>query len=306
MIIVMDAKKKNIVIVAGATAVGKSEFAIELARRLDGEVVNADAMQLYRGLDIGTAKVPPNERGGIPHHLFDIAEVDEYVDVFRYLALAETAIEEITARGKMPIFCGGTGYYLKSLVYGLDDLPGDRELRLELDARYNSPEGEAELRALMSEQDPVDYERFGSNLRKLIRAWEVFLLTNRPMVDYLSDTPREPRYHAKMLHLVRPREELRERIAVRTHLMLENGWIEETRQWVARGFLETPTARQAIGYALIAKHLQGELTREEVAEQIVTRTWQYARRQLTWFNGQHPERIDIPADTDPEEVLKLL
>lgn len=277
----------KIILVMGATATGKSEYAIELAHQLNGEIINADAMQLYRGLSIGTAKLPKTERGGIPHHLLDVAEIHDPIDVFRYIKLAEQSISEVIQRGKTPILCGGTGYYIKSLVYGLDELPGDPALRSQLDTEYDSDSGETELRRLILRDAPADLERWPVNRRKLIRAREVFLLTEKPMSEQLSDT-LTPRYKVKAFNLLRDRGELRQRIFQRTAAMLANGWVDEAKIAIAKGLLETPTAKQAIGYVILSDFLNGKISLSEAEERIATRTWQYARRQMTWFAAQPP------------------
>lgn len=301
----MTSSPPKIVMVTGATAVGKSAFAVALAQRIGGEIINADAMQLYRKLDIGTAKLSLAEQGGVPHHLLDCADIHDEIDVFWYIRAAEAKIHDILNRGHIPVFCGGTGYYLKSLLYGLDDLPGDSVLRTALDAQFDSAQGEIALRAEMSARDPADLEKYGSNRRKLIRAWEVFLLSGRPMSEQVSAADKSKKYQDVTFNLVRDRSVLRERIFKRTHLMLVNGWIEETQCIIADGFMASPTARQAIGYRIIADYLNGGISFEETENLIATRTWQYARRQMTWFAHQHPGNITLNADQSESDFQGL-
>ena len=189
----------------------------------------------------------------------------------------------------MPIVAGGTGLYLRSLLYGLDDLPNDRELRARLDVEYDSPEGEAALRDRMRELDPAALEKFANCRRRLIRALEVRLITGRSLLELQGVVKPKLRYEVEAWRLDPPTEVLKDKIARRAHAMLENGWIEEARRALDRGLLSTPTAHQALGYRLIAEYLRGNFDRAELEKRIVTATWQFARRQRTWFRHQHPE-----------------
>ena len=283
-------------VIMGPTASGKSALALAVAEEFNGEIICADSMQLYRGLDIGTAKASAEERARIPHHLIDVLDINEKADVFRYRAMAEQSVSDIRSRGRRPVFEGGSGLYLHALLYGLDDLPARQSLRDELDARYDSDEGFPELCAVMKERCPDDFARFGNHRRKLIRAYEVFLLSGRQMCDFRTEK-RQCREGFRSFLLLWDREVLRERIRQRTALMLKAGWIDEARTLIARGLLETPTAWQALGYPLIHEYLQGRIAPDRLEERIATATWQYARRQLTWFRNRHPdaEIIRMPA-----------
>lgn len=285
-------KSKPIYIVMGATATGKSAYAIELAKKIDGEIVNADAMQIYRGLNIGTAKLSLSEQQGIPHHLFDLVDIHTPVDVNYYLQNAEKCVQGIWSRGKTPILCGGTGYYIKSFLYGLDTLPGDPSLRKELDALYDHTEGESALRARMQKEDPEDYQKYAYNRRKLIRALEVFIFTGRALASFHTEN-KTPRYLVEAFHILRDRDILRQRIFARVELMMQQGWIEEAQEAIREGLLQSPTARQAIGYLIINEHLTGKLSYAKMIDTIGTKTWQYARRQMTWFKNQHPEATPV-------------
>ena len=208
--------------VMGPTASGKSELALELARRLDGEIVSADSMQLYRGLAIGTAQPTAEERARVPHHLVGILDLSERADVVDFAARAERAVADIERRGKVPVIVGGTGYYLKALLYGLDDLPADPALRAELDRRYDSEAGGEELRERMAAEDPAALARCGSCRRKLIRALEVRLLTGRSIVE-LQQGKRPLKRPVQAWKLEVAPAALRERIALRTRRMLASG-----------------------------------------------------------------------------------
>ena len=281
----------GLIVIMGPTASGKSAMALELARQYGGEIVSADSMQLYRDLPIGTAQPTAAERRAVPHHLVGIFDLDVRSDVYTYCELAERAVADILARGKVPVAVGGTGLYLHALLYGLDPLPGDAELKRELDGQYDDPARLAELRARLEELgDAAVTEKFGNNRRRLIRALEVRLLTGRSILELQAaqgNRLRRPLLLARKLEW--PAEQLKQRIARRTEEMLDAGWIEEARQVLAQGLLETPTAHQALGYRLIGQYLAGEFSREELKARIVTATWQYARRQRTWFRHNHPE-----------------
>ena len=273
----------------GPTASGKSALALKWAKERGGEIVSVDSMQVYRGLEIGTAQPTPEDRRTVAHHLVGIMDISERVEVFSFCERADAAIADIAARGKVPIVAGGTGLYLRSLLYGLDDLPNDRDLRARLDAEYDSAEGEAALRDRMRELDPAALEKFANCRRRLIRALEVRLITGRSLLELQGVVKPTLRYEVEAWRLDPPTDVLKDKIARRAHAMLENGWIEEARRALDRGLLSTPTAHQALGYRLIAEHLRGEFDRAELERRIVTATWQFARRQRTWFRHQHPE-----------------
>ena len=279
----------KIVVIMGPTASGKSALALKWARERGGEIVSIDSMQLYRGLEIGTAQPTVAERKLVPHHLVGIRDIHERVDVFTFCKLADAAIRDIAERGKLPILAGGTGLYLRSLLYGMDDLPGDREIRRELDERYDSPEGEAALHERMRELDPEVLEKFATCRRRLIRALEVRLITGRSILDLQGEAPRRLRYDAEAWRIEMDADRLKSRIADRAGKMLAAGWIEEAEAALAAGLLETPTAHQALGYRIIGEYLAGKFSRDELEARISTATWQFARRQRTWFRHQHPE-----------------
>lgn len=281
--------KDELLVISGATASGKSALALEAAKRLDGEIVSIDSMQLYADLPIGTAQPNEEEKAQIPHHLTGIYELDERSEVFRFCAEADGAIADIRKRGKLPILCGGTGLYLKALLYGLDDLPGDRELRKELDEQYDSEAGEKLLLARMKEVDPQAFEKWQSCRRRLIRALEVFMLTGKSIIELQQGRRAELRYKVKSFVLERESFELKMRIARRAEKMLDSGWIAEAEAAIAKGLFTTPTAHQALGYKQIAAYINGEFDRKTLLEKLCTATWQYARRQRTWFRHQHPE-----------------
>lgn len=287
----------GIPVVMGPTAAGKSELAFALAKECGGEIVSADSMQFYRGLDIGTAKPTPEERREVPHHLIDSMDISEKSDVFRFRTDALRIIGEIRARGRLPVVAGGSGLYLHALVYGLDVLPAKQSLRDELDAAYDNDEHFPELAAVMERECPIDFKRFYPHRRKLIRAREVFLLSGKQISELHSGESAPDPAFAQFV-LVRDRADLVNRIRRRAKIMLDSGWIDEARTMLAKGLLNAPTAWQAIGYAQIGDYLAGKMTRAELLESIVIATRQYARRQASWFRTQHREALflTLPAE----------
>ena len=281
----------------GPTASGKSSLALKAAQLYGGEIVSADSMQLYRGLEIGTAQPTAEERASVPHHLVGIWDINVRADVFTFQNLADAAISDIRRRGKLAIVAGGTGLYLKNLLYGLDDMPGDRELRKELDQEYDYPEKEDALREKMAQLDPEALEKFRLCRRRLIRALEVKLLTGKSILELQTQCTPQLRYPNIMaIKLEVPPEELAEKIAIRTQKMLDDGWINEARRAIENGLLQTPTAHQALGYKIIAEYLDGNISSEKLCEKLCAATRQYARRQRTWFRHQHPEAVAMTVD----------
>lgn len=290
----------DIIAIMGPTASGKSELAFKFALEQGAEIISADSMQVYKGLNIGTAKPSAEEREKVPHHMLDILDISEPLDVYKYVEAAEKCIEDIRSRGRIAVICGGTGFYIRSLFYGLDPLPGDPALRKELDLLYDSDDGFEELKKLMAQKDPKAYEKWNSHRRKLIRALEVLTITGKSLMEQQTMAPEKPRFPVKQIILSWEREELKRRIAARTEKMLDSGWIEEAEAMIAKGLFDTPTAHQALGYKEIAEFLAGKISRQELASRIATATWQYARRQITWFKTKHPgsETIIMPCDYD--------
>ncbi len=274
---------------AGATATGKSEVALLLAERLGGEIISVDSMQVYRGLDIGTAKPGPAERTRVPHHLIDVAEIDEAFDAAQFARLARAAVKDIQARGKLPILCGGTGLYFKAFMEGVGDAPpADAKLRAELES--------APMEELLRELEAKDPETFSKidrkNPRRVIRALEVIRLTGRPFSEQRaawSDSPSSFLLHpSSFFGVVRDPEDLHARINARVDLMFRRGLVEEVRELLKRGLAENKTAMQAIGYRQVVEHLRGERGLPETIELVKIRTRQFAKRQMTWFRRHAP------------------
>ena len=279
--------KQKILIILGPTATGKTDLAVRLAELLDGEIVNADSMQVYRGMDIGTAKPSLELRRRIPHHLIDIADPDRNFSASDFRREAADAIDDITGRGKRVFIVGGTGLYIRALLQGLADSPsGAGELRLELEEEARRHGNEALLGELAS-VDPVTAERLHPNdLVRIIRALEVYRLTGKPISQQRSTHGfRGDYYCALKLGLTVERRELYERIDRRVERMMGDGLVEEVQTLLDRGFSPQLKAMRSIGYRQICAHLSGEYPVEEAVRLIKRDTRRYAKRQMTWFNG---------------------
>lgn len=293
-------------LLAGPTAVGKSEIALRLAEGLGGEIVSVDSMQVYRGMDIGTAKPTAVDRARVPHHLIDVAEVTEPFSAAQFLLLAQQAVAGIQSRGRVPILCGGTGLYFKAYLEGLGEAPpADASLRTKLTATP-LPELLRELATL----DPTTYERIDrQNPRRVIRAVEVIRLTGKPFSAQRANWARAPRttHHAKCVGLARSTADLHQRIAARVDAMFRQGWVAETEQLLRRGLGENPTALQALGYRQIVEHLRGERSLAETVELVKLRTRQFAKRQMTWFRRQLPLTwINLEPQSNADAVAKTI
>jgi tRNA dimethylallyltransferase len=295
----------KIIVITGPTASGKSEVALEIARRFSGEIISADSMQLYKGIDIGAAKPSKQERELVPHHLIDLFDISERLDVFRYVELADKAICEIRKRGHIPVITGGTGMYIRALLYGLDPLPSEPALRTKLDAEFDNESGFEKLKELMALKDPGDFQRWKQHRRKLIRALEVFEITGKSITELQKTWKENPtlRYDVFARTLTWDREILKQRIQIRTDKMLQSGWIDEAKEMIKLGLLDSPTAHQALGYKIIAEYLAGGIDFEIMRSKIITATWQYARRQITWFKNQNPESSPVNMPIGLEKLL---
>ena len=283
--------------VVGPTASGKSALGISLAHEFDGEVVNVDSMQLYKGMDIGTAKLPAAEREGIPHHLLDIWEVTRTASVAEYQALAVATVERIMARGKVPVLVGGSMLYVQSLIDAWSFPPTDPTVRAKYEARL-SDIGVDALHAELAEVDPAAARIIeDKDPRRTVRALEVIELTGKPFQASQPPKNAAPRWSTRILGLRTNAEWLNPRIELRTKLMFEQGLIDETRGLVDAGLVRDSTAGRAIGYAQVLALLDGELTEAEAVEQTITGTRRYVRRQRSWFN-RDPRTVWLDAAGD--------
>ncbi|UAJ81570.1 tRNA (adenosine(37)-N6)-dimethylallyltransferase MiaA [Leifsonia sp. ZF2019] len=301
----MNADGPGVVAIVGATGTGKTDLSLALAERLRArgqaaEVVNADAMQLYRGMDIGTAKIPASEWRGVPHHLFDVLDVTEEATVARYQPEARAAVDDILARGAVPILVGGSGLYVSSVVFDFRFPGTDPELRARLETEL-AAQGPGMLHRRLAAVDPVAAARIGStNGRRIVRALEVAELTGEPVSGTLPETP-VPWRPVTLLGLAAPRDELVTRLDARVERMWADGLLDEVRGLIPRGIERGITAGRAIGYAQALAELRGELTTAEAIGRTQQLTRRYARRQVSWFK-RYPDlhwlAYDDPAIVD--------
>lgn len=292
-----------IVALVGATASGKTGLSLDLAERLGGEVVNTDAMQVYRGMDVGTAKLPEAERRGIPHHLLDVLDVTESATVALFQEWARDAVADIRGRGATPVLVGGSALYTRAIIDRFDFPGTDESLRRELEAELERVGGPA-LHARLAGVDPEAAGRIEpDNGRRVVRALEVIALTGRP---FSASLPRleyaDPLTVQVGVDIDRPT--LDERIARRVEEMFATGFVEEVEALLARGLAEGRTASRAIGYREVMGHLAGDRTLAEAVEQTTTATRRFARRQDSWFRKD--PRIVWVAHDDPDRVAKAL
>ncbi|NMR31072.1 tRNA (adenosine(37)-N6)-dimethylallyltransferase MiaA [Crystallibacter degradans] len=270
-----------VIAVVGPTGSGKSDLAVALAQRIDAEIINADAMQFYRGMDIGTAKMPAVERQGVPHHLLDILDVRQEASVSAFQQQARAAIADISNRGRRAILVGGSGLYIKAAL-DVIDFPGtDPGLRGQLEAELDA-HGLPAMRERLAAVDPISAARLGDG-RRVVRALEVHALTGRPFSSYMPD--RRYWQPAVQIGLEVERDELKERLALRVHQMVEEGLLDEVRWLEGHGLRDGKTAARALGYSQFLRVLDGQLSIEGAVEETVVATRKFARRQLTWFRA---------------------
>jgi len=295
--------------IAGPTAVGKSAAALALARQLGGEIIAVDSMQVYRGLDIGTAKASAAERQQVRHHLVDVVDLTGTFDAAQFVLRARRAVADIEARRGVPVFCGGTGLYFKAYLEGLGATPPpEPSLRAELESTPLS-----ELLAELERVDPATGARIDpANRRRVVRAVEVVRLSGQPASVLRSawSHPAAPGVTpapAPLFGLTRSAEDLRARINRRVDAMFEGGLVDETEGLLAQGLERNRTAMQAIGYRQVVEHLRGVRSLEATVLLVKQKTWQFARRQMTWFRRQLPVRwLELSAETEPAVLATQL
>jgi tRNA dimethylallyltransferase len=292
------------ILIAGPTAVGKSEIALQFAEQLGGEIISVDSMQVYRGLDIGTAKPSSAERARVPHHLINICDLTDSFDAAQFARRAHRAVPEIQSRGRVPIFCGGTGLYFKAFLDGLAEAPSaDAKLRAELEATPLE-----NLLAELRERDPAAYEKIDrKNPRRIIRAVEVIRLTGKPFSEVQSPKSKVQGQKPEFFCFTRSSDDLRKRVDARVDAMFARGLVDETRELLKRGLEQNKTAMQAIGYRQVVEHLRGDRSLKETIELVKVRTRQFAKRQLTWFRRQlDPEWIELKPDESLEKIAQKI
>jgi len=291
----------RVIAIVGATAAGKSELALDLAQRLGGEVVNTDAMQLYRGMDIGTAKLPPGDRRGIAHHLLDVLDVSEPATVAEFQQLARSVIDDCLQRGVTPVLVGGSALYTRAVLDEFSFPGTDPDVRAKWERELVSM-GAQRLHAVLADRDPAAAEQIlPSNARRIVRALEVIEITGQPFTAALPAHT----YHypgACQVGVDIDRATLDERIELRVDAMWEAGLVDEVRRLVGRGLREGRTANRALGYRQVLAFLAGSISEDEAREQTITGTRRFARRQdswfrkdprVTWVRWDDPARVDL-------------
>lgn len=296
-----------LVVLCGPTAAGKTAAALELADHFDLEVVSADSRQVYRLMDIGTAKPTAEERSRVPHHLLDVVWPDEHFDAARFADMAASAIDGILARGRLPILVGGTGLYIRALTEGLAEIPGADPLMRRRLEEQTLVEGSAAMHRRLADVDPVAAAQLHPNDRvRIVRAIEVFELTGRPLSAWQrSHGFRERRYRLLKIAMAPPRDELYRRIDGRAKAMLDEGLIAETEALLAAGYDPRLKALQTIGYREVLRLITGKVSREEALAELQQATRRYAKRQLTWFRADS-EMIWVDSAKDSDKIQTLM
>lgn len=299
---------KKLIIIAGPTAVGKTDISIELAKRVNGEIISADSMQVYRMMDIGTAKIKEEEMQGIKHYLIDILDARDEFNITIFQNLAKKAIEEIYAKGKIPIIVGGTGFYIQALLYDIEFENEDEEkktlLRKSLEEEYDTKGSDFMLEKLKSYDEEAAGIIHKNNKKRLIRAIEYAIINKKQISKHNEEQrSRKSEYDFRFFVLNMDRKKLYDRINYRVELMFKEGLIQEFKSLLARGCKSNMTAMQGIGYKELFAYTSGELSLEEVKEEIKKDTRHFAKRQLTWFKR---EKESIWIDKDEFCGEKLL
>ncbi|OLS39089.1 tRNA (adenosine(37)-N6)-dimethylallyltransferase MiaA [Bacillus sp. MRMR6] len=294
----MESKQKLLVII-GPTAVGKTKLSIELAKKYNGEIISGDSMQIYREMDIGTAKIKIEEMEGVPHHLIDIKDPDESFSVAEFQQLVRAKINEIALKGKLPIIVGGTGLYIQSVIYDyhFSEATADDTFRIELEARAKVIGNEA-LHKELTRLDPVSAAQIHpNNVRRVIRALEIFHCTGKMMSEYQKEQEPDLLYQTALIGLTMEREKLYERINLRVKLMMDEGLLDEVRRLYDRGLRDCQSI-QAIGYKEVYEFFEGKVSLEDAVENLKQNSRRYAKRQLTWFRNkmdvQWFDMADVP------------
>ena len=279
--------KTKIVVIGGPTATGKTKLSVELAKKANGEIISADSVQIYKKLDIGSAKPTKEEMSNIPHHMIDILEPTENFSVADYVERAKSVIADVSSRGKLPIIVGGTGLYISSLVDNVmfSEAETDFALRDELNKKAEEM-GAEKFHALLAEVDPVSAENIHpNNVKRVVRALEIYYSTGKTMTEHNAVSKLVPSpYDAKMYALTSDREVIYERIDKRVDIMVNDGLLEEVDGLLKDGVTKDMQSMQAIGYKEIVSYFEGKLTKEEAIDAVKQNSRRYAKRQLTWFN----------------------
>ncbi len=296
-------KKENLVVLIGPTSVGKTQLSIELAKKLNAEIISGDSMQIYKGMDIGTAKITKQEMDGIPHHLIDIKEPHESFSVAEFQTIVRKLITDIHKRGKLPMIVGGTGLYIQSVIYDYQftDEASDPKYRALLEQQLEE-NGVEPLFQELKQIDPKSAERIHpNNSRRVIRALEICKTTGKTMTEYMEEQQQELIYEVALVGLTMERESLYDRINKRVDVMVESGLLDEVSFFFQQGLRDCQSI-QAIGYKEIYSYLEGKVSLEEAINQLKQNTRRYAKRQLTWFrNKMDVQWFDMTGKTDLNE-----
>jgi tRNA dimethylallyltransferase len=296
-----QAPEIKIIIICGPTASGKSDLAVRLANTIDAEIINADSMQVYRGMNIGTAKPSLAEMGGVRHHLIDIVDPDHPFSAADFVEAADRAIKDIVSRGKQVIVVGGTGLYLRALIYGLVDSPsGSEEVRRELQKEAAELGPAAMFEKLRGVDPELVLQMHPNNLVRIIRALEVYHLTGTPLSEYQRQHGfSHQRYNSLRIGILTERNKLYQRIEVRVDKMLADGLLEEVNYLLSKGYSPDLKSLRSIGYKEAVAFLKGQYTLDQAAGLIKRDTRHYAKRQMTWFNAdneiiwlEYPQHFD--------------
>ena len=311
----IDANKPKLIIIAGPTATGKSAAAVKIAKVIGGEHISADSIQVYKGMNIGSAKVTEAEMQGVPHHLIDVIDIDRDYNVAVFKEMASEVMKGIYARGHIPIICGGTGFYIQALIYDIDfeneDGADDKD-NYRADLEKMASEGETEeLKAMLKEKDPKSYESLDlENTKRIIRALEYMHIHTESIYDHNEREKKkreDPPSDISFFVLHGERQGMYDRINQRVDKMLAEGLEDEVKELKEKGLTRSSTAGQGIGYKEMLSYLDGECTLPEAAEQIKLNTRHFAKRQLTWFRREkNTIWIDIDKGDSANEIRKYL
>lgn len=302
--------KRPLIVIGGPTACGKTGFSIQLAKEIGGEIISTDSMQVYRYMDIGTAKVTPEEAGGVPHYLIDELDPDEEYNVMLFQQKAKAYMEEIWARGKVPILVGGTGFYINALLYDNDftETENDTSYR-EACYKLAREQGPEVLYKRLKEIDPAYAESIhANNVKRVTRALEYHYLTGQKFSEHNAEQKeKDTPYDAAVIILTMDREKLYERIELRIDQMMEQGLLEEVKGLLDRGYAPDLVSMQGIGYKEFVPYFNGECTLDEAVTQLKTNTRRFAKRQLTWFRRQIDGLwVDLSKATGEEAMEDVL
>ena len=303
-----EVQREKVAVIIGPTAVGKTKLSIDLAKALNGEIISGDSMQIYRTMDIGTAKVTTDEMDGIPHYMIDIKDPEDSFSVAEFQERVRKCIREITERGKLPIIVGGTGLYIQSVLfdYQFTDEAGDATYREQME-KLALEHGVEYIHKKLQEVDPESAERIhANNVRRVIRALEIFHTTGEKMSNQLEKQENELLYDVSLIGLTMDREMLYDRINLRVNLMIEQGLLEEVKGLHERGVRDCQSI-QAIGYKEIYDYFENRVSLEEAVSQLKTNSRRYAKRQLTWFrNKMDVAWFDVTDGEKTSEILRYI